>query len=183
MKKIYIVRHCQANGQSPDAPLTELGYKQAKDLCDFFSNLKVDRVISSPFLRARQSVIPLSEKLNVKIEVDHRLSERVLSDQVLTDWLDKLRETFHSMDLSFQGGESSREAMNRAIEVVEEILKSDIQNTILVTHGNLMALLLKHFDDQFGFETWANLTNPDVYLLTEKDHQYEIQRVWNEKKH
>lgn len=87
------------------------------------------------------------------------------------------------MDLSFQGGESSREAMNRAIEVVEEILKSDIQNTILVTHGNLMALLLKHFDDQFGFETWANLTNPDVYLLTEKDHQYEIQRVWNEKKH
>jgi 2,3-bisphosphoglycerate-dependent phosphoglycerate mutase len=182
VKKIYIVRHCKADGQSPDAPLTELGHKQAKSLCDFFLNIEGDKVISSPFLRACQSIEPLSNRINVQIDIDHRLSERILSDQVLPDWLDKLKETFHSMDLSFQGGESSREAMSRAVEVIEEILKSNVESTIVVTHGNLMALLLKHFDDQFGFETWASLTNPDVYLLMEKDNRYKIQRLWYEKK-
>ena len=29
---------------------------------------------------------------------------------------------------------------------------ADVSRTVLVTHGNLMALLLKYFDDRFGFE-------------------------------
>jgi broad specificity phosphatase PhoE len=38
--------------------------------------------------------------------------------------------------------------------------------TLLVTHGNLMALLLKNFDDRIGFAEWQQLTNPDVYRIS-----------------
>ncbi len=46
---IYIIRHCAAQGQSSDCELTENGLKQAKSLAYFFNNVKIDRIISSPF--------------------------------------------------------------------------------------------------------------------------------------
>ena len=60
---LYLVRHCQATGQEPDAPLTELGKQQAIALADWLSEVPIGRIISSPFIRAYQSAIPLSERL------------------------------------------------------------------------------------------------------------------------
>ncbi|MEH2169479.1 MAG: hypothetical protein V7K41_23030 [Nostoc sp.] len=34
-----------------------------------------------------------------------------------------------------------------------------------MTHGNLMALILKHFDDRIGYTKWEKLSNPDVYCV------------------
>lgn len=36
MKRIYVIRHCEAQGQSSNAPLTERGQEQAKRLATFF---------------------------------------------------------------------------------------------------------------------------------------------------
>ena len=114
-KRIYIVRHCETKGQPPESQLTEKGLAQAKYLSGFFSNTKIDRIISSPFLRAIQSVEPISEETNIKIEIDECLSERTLSTTDLPDWLEKLKATFNDLELKFQGGESSKEAMNRIV--------------------------------------------------------------------
>ncbi len=48
LNKIYVVRHSEAEGQSPDSQLTERDFKQARELADFFYEVKVDRIISSP---------------------------------------------------------------------------------------------------------------------------------------
>lgn len=113
IKKIYVVRHCEAQGQPSESQLTEKGSKQAKYLVDFFSNAKIDRIISSPFLRAIQSVEPLSDKTNIKVEIDERLSERTLSTTDLPDWYEKLKATFNDMELKFEGGESRSDESNR----------------------------------------------------------------------
>src|SRR5690625_1791204 len=177
---IFIVRHCEAQGQSVDAQLTETGRQQAIDLCDFFANTKIDRIISSPFERAVTSVKPLSEKINIHIEADERLSERKLSPENLPDWLEHLKASFTDLDLKLTGGESSREAMCRITDVTEEAFHSEGNNTLIVTHGNIMSLLLKHFDDQFGFLSWQNLTNPDVYLLGKTNHSITVKRIWQQ---
>ncbi|HWI60619.1 MAG TPA: hypothetical protein VNT75_02140 [Symbiobacteriaceae bacterium] len=44
---------------------------------------------------------------------------------------------------------------------------------VIVTHGNLMTLLLKRFDHRFGFAEWRALSNPDVYLVSDC-----VQRLW-----
>jgi len=177
-KKIYIVRHCEATGQPPESPLTEKGLVQASDLAKFFANKKIDRIISSPFLRAIQTIKLVSEKFNIKIELDERLSERVLSSANLLDWLDKLKATFNDMDLKYEGGESSQEAMNRIVEVVEEVLRSEAEHTLIVTHGNIMSLLLKSYHDNFDFEDWKNLSNPDIYLFNYINNELHIECVW-----
>ncbi len=181
LKKIYIIRHCEAEGQPVESELTDVGFKQAIDLAAFFYDIEIDRIISSPYKRTIQSILPLANQRNIEIELNHQLTERILSKEHLTDWLDKLRMTFADFDLRYEGGESSQEAANRIIEVVEAILHGNEENTILVTHGNLMSLLLNHFNKDFGFDEWANLSNPDVYLLKSKNSEVTIERIWREK--
>lgn len=179
-KKLFIIRHCQAEGQEADAPLTEKGYKQAIELASFLNNIRVDQIISSPYLRARKTIDPYADDRNLEIKIDTRLSERVLSTSNMPDWLDKLRNTFDDMDLKLEGGETSREAQARIVEVVEEILDSNIENTVIVTHGNILSLLLKHYQNNFGFEQWKSLSNPDVFLMQVSNDEYSFQRVWKE---
>ncbi|MGD7054329.1 histidine phosphatase family protein [Sutcliffiella horikoshii] len=164
-KNIYIVRHCQAQGQPAESQLTKKGFKQAAELAVLFSNIQINRIISSPFLRAIQSVEPFSKEMNISIELDERLAERTLSSVNLPDWMDKLKATYEDMELKFEDGESSREAMDRIVTVVEEALESDDENIIIVTHGNIMSLLLKNYQESFGYEDWKSLRNPDVFLL------------------
>ena len=51
--------------------------------------------------------------------MDRQLTERVLSTKNISDWLEKLKTTFEDIELKFEGGESSQEAMKRIVEVVE----------------------------------------------------------------
>ncbi len=179
-KNIYIIRHCKAEGQPPEASLTEKGFKEAQHLKEFFSEKDIDRIVSSPFLRALQTVEPISYAKNIAIETDDRLSERRLSTAHLPDWQEKLKATFLDMALTYEGGESSQQATRRAVEVVEGLLEGESKNIILVTHGNLMALIIKHFQNDFGFEQWQNLSNPDVFLLKIDKEKTNLERLWDE---
>jgi len=179
MKKIYIVRHCEASGQPPESSLTQKGFEQSLELSHFFSNILVDRIISSPFLRAVQSIQPTVNHKQIQLEVDHRLAERVLTSEVYPDWLRRLEETYSDLELKFKGGESSKEAIERVLSLVKEIINYESEHTIIVTHGNLMSLLLMHFDSEFGFEQWRMLSNPDVYELSIDTEHTEFKRIWN----
>ncbi|MCJ8006031.1 histidine phosphatase family protein [Lederbergia wuyishanensis] len=178
MKKIYVIRHCEAQGQPPEAQLTDRGLEQALDLSEFFSNIQIDRIISSPYKRAVESIRPLSKRLNIEVEIDEKLTDRILSTKNLSDWYEKLRTTFDDIEQKFEGGESSKDAMKRIVQVVEDVFSSKNKNTIIVTHGNLMSLLLKHFNNEFGFDNWKNLSNPDVFLLKSENNNVTFERLW-----
>lgn len=179
LKKIYVVRHCEAVGQSPDAQLTDKGFNQAFELGEFFSNIKIDQIIASPYKRAIESIQPLAKRLGLDVEIDRRLTERILSTNNLSDWFEKLRNTFEDIELKYEGGESSREAMNRIVEVVEEIFSRNNDHTVVVTHGNLMSLLFMFYNKDFGFDNWERLSNPDVFLLSKEGNQVTFKRIWD----
>jgi 2,3-bisphosphoglycerate-dependent phosphoglycerate mutase len=85
------------------------------------------------------------------------------------------------MGMKYEGGESSQEAMNRIVGVVEKVFEEGSENTIVVTHGNLMSLLLKYFNNKFGFEDWQNLSNPDVFLLKNENNEVAYERLWKDR--
>ncbi|MFD0696358.1 histidine phosphatase family protein [Paenibacillus sp. GCM10027628] len=177
--KLYIVRHCKAMSQSPEAELTEEGLKQAETLADFLVVREIETIISSPFVRTIRSIQPLAQRLNLEIKIDDRLAERVLSSENLPDWMDHLRISFNDLDRCLPGGESSREAANRIVSVIDELLTTDFKKIAVVTHGNLMSLLLRYYDHQFGYEQWKSLSNPDVYCFSEFHKTPQIERVWD----
>lgn len=178
MKNIFIVRHCKAEGQDPAAELTIEGVNQASQLAEYLKNQDIDCILTSPYKRALDTVAPLSNMLNLNCSIDKRLEERILSSKHLDNWMELLRNTYIDMDIVYEGGESSREAMNRAIEVIKEVLESEYKNVVVVTHGALMSLILNFFDNSFGYENWSQLTNPDIYLLRIENNDCHIKRVW-----
>lgn len=178
MKKVYIVRHCEAEGQQSDAILTKNGFYQAMQLANFFEIIPINRIISSHYQRAIKSIQPLADNSNLDIEIDERLAERVLSNRNLIDWLGKLRDTYDNYELKFDGGESSREVMQRIVQVVNETFEDENENTVIVTHGNIMSLLLNYYDDRFGFEEWRRLSNPDVFVLKLDSNKVTCKHIW-----
>jgi 2,3-bisphosphoglycerate-dependent phosphoglycerate mutase len=175
---LYLVRHCQATGQAPDAPLTPEGATQAALLADLLAPLGIARILSSPYLRARDSIAPLAARLGLPVETDTRLVERVLTTEPLPDWRVHLARSFDDDAYCLAGGESSRAATARAVAVMEAARQRPARATVIVTHGNLLALLLRHCDGRAGFAAWGALTNPDVYRVTCGGLPQPIVRLW-----
>ena len=178
MKNIFLIRHCKAEGQEPAARLTSEGAEQSHQLAERLRSKGIDFVITSPYQRAIESIMPLCNVLGLAYTVDRRLEERVLSSKNLDNWMELLKETYIDLDIVYEGGESSKEAMQRGMEVIHEVINGPYHNIAVVTHGALMSLILKHFDDSMGYEEWLNLSNPDIYLIRVENRKYEIERIW-----
>ena len=164
MQPLLLVRHAAASGQEPTAALTVESYRQAELLTDVLWPFEIERVVSSPFVRAVDSIAPFCERANLSLETDDRLAERVLSGQDLPDWRAHLRQSFDDPDYRLDGGESARTAQARGLAALHAVLASG-ERAVVVTHGNLLALLLQSIDPTFGYDRWAALSNPDVFLL------------------
>lgn len=178
-RRLILIRHCEASGQSPDAALTASGIEQAERLKGFLADQPVDRVVSSAFVRARQTAQPLAFSRGLEVNVDARLNERILSAAPLDNWRELLRRSFANSDLRGPGGESARQALERAWAALTELLQSRCALPAVVTHGNLMSLALNAIDESFGYEGWANLTNPDVYMVEIADKgAWRFRRMW-----
>lgn len=165
MTTLYLVRHCRATGQEPNAPLTPEGEAQADALADLLAPLGVERIVSSPFARALASIEPLARRIGLMVEPDERLVERVLCGEPRPDWREQLRASFDDLDLWLPGGESSRVAMARGRAAVDHAARPGAERVVVVTHGNLFALILRSFDSRVGFDKWAALANPDVFRV------------------
>jgi 2,3-bisphosphoglycerate-dependent phosphoglycerate mutase len=177
-KRLFLVRHCEPTGQEAAAPLTAAGEAQAVLLADHLETMGVDLLVSSPYARAQQSIAPLARRLGLAVEIDARLAERVLSTMPLAQWREAIRQTFEDLDLAWLGGESSRTAMARGRAAIDELLARPEWAPVVVTHGNLMALILRSFAPQFGFQTWECLSNPDVYCLAVQGERVEMSHTW-----
>lgn len=178
MAEIVLVRHAIATGQEADAALTIEGQRQASRLADLLLPFQFERVISSPFVRATETVEPLCARAHLRMETDDRLVERVLSARNVPDWREHLRRSFDDVDYCLEGGESSRTAQARGTAAVGAALASG-ERCVLVTHGNLLALILRSVDATVGFDRWAGLSNPDVFVLhIGDDGRQGFSRVW-----
>lgn len=181
MKTIYFVRHAKAGGQEVSAPLTEKGVEQAAKLVGFFANKPIEKIYSSPFKRAIDTIQPLANEKGLSLVVDDRLSERVLSGVPFEDWQEKLKQSFDNFDLEFEGGESHSSGMKRAVSILEEVLASKENHIILVSHGNLTTLLIRYFNESFGYDDLMEMSNPDVFELVVGDEKAMLKRIWDDR--
>ncbi|MBU8685776.1 phosphoglycerate mutase family protein [Priestia megaterium] len=182
MKTFLLVRHCEAEGQEAKASLTEQGMQQAQQLMDYLNKLSypIDKIILSPYKRAVQTIEPYAKDTGLPLHIDTRLEERRLSGHPLFNWIEVLKRTFDDIDFKVDGGESTKEATVRALELFKEVMNEKQKTTLFVTHGNLMTLILRYFDPKFGFGEWSRLTNPDVYQIDLQKKNVSITRLWNE---
>jgi phosphohistidine phosphatase SixA len=86
---VFLVRHAKAGSRSgfdgPDdlRPLIKAGRRQAEALVDVLQSATVTRIVSSPYVRCRQTVEPLAESLRLPVDLADALAEGALVAEAL----------------------------------------------------------------------------------------------------
>lgn len=77
----FLIRHAHAGdrssweGDDRERPLSSKGEQQSAALAQLFAPVGIDRILSSPHLRCRQTVEPLAERLGLEVEAHPALAE------------------------------------------------------------------------------------------------------------
>jgi len=159
--RALLVRHCESSGQAPDAPLTTRGSVQAEALAEFLAPRTIGRILSSPYLRARQSIEPLARKAGLELEIDARLAERNLSPRPIDGWREVVRRSFEDPGFSVHWGESGAETLARGLAAIRPALDAAADGLVVIaSHGQLLSLVMHSIDPGFGFAGWKALSNP-----------------------
>jgi len=78
---VFLVRHAKAGSRSrwrgPDdlRPLIKAGRRQAEALVALLGSESITRIVSSPYVRCRQTVEPLGEALRLPVDLADALTE------------------------------------------------------------------------------------------------------------
>ena len=154
MKQIITIQHTQSVhhtngmvGSWTDWHLTERGRAQAERIAQRLLPLlqgKAWKLYSSDLLRAQETAASLAERLNVTPILRSELRERNLGPAVgkSVQWLRENLEMQERTvdDRLFAAAESRRDAWNRLLPLFEEIMNSEVENIILVSHGDLLSI-------------------------------------------
>ena len=151
---IYLIRHGQTDwnlehrklGQA-DIPLNATGCDQAKQSIKQLTSLKIEQIISSDLLRAKETANIINATLHLPISFDVRLRERNYGDLEGVLEKDILPETWDILNKDSQKihAESSEAIYKRVRSFFNEIDIS--KNILVVTHGGIIRMamfLLQH---------------------------------------
>jgi len=158
--EIFLIRHGETEwnlqrrmqGHS-NSKLTSVGQFQIQALGQWMKNVPFDSIYSSDTLRARLTAEAITQFSGHKIKFDQRLREKnlgVFEGLTTEEASEKFPEIFGLFKTSgsnyiIDEGESTQQVLDRALEIVEEILvKHSEERVLLVTHGGFVRVLVKH---------------------------------------
>ncbi|MFC4777298.1 histidine phosphatase family protein [Paenibacillus sp. GCM10023252] len=184
---IYMIRHAESPyvfGEERSRGLSDEGFQAAKKVADLLDSEEIDCIASSTYLRARQTVEYLAERKGLPIREYDELIERPIKGlDYKAPWeelLQAIAKSFNDYDYCLEGGESTKQAQQRAIPVILELLKEYEGKSIAIgTHGNIMTIIMNYFDQTYGFDFWNSTSKPDIYRMTFQAGQLVIvDRLW-----
>jgi 2,3-bisphosphoglycerate-dependent phosphoglycerate mutase len=138
---------------------------QAVTLAERLATHPIDYVVSSPYLRARATIAPLAARVGLPVHIDARLAERRTSPEPIPNWRDVVKRSFVDPEHRVPGGESGAEALSRGLAAISAVLAAGHRLPVVVSHGQLLSLVLHSINAEFGYQGWQSLRNPDVFLL------------------
>ena len=180
--EIYLVRHAHST-YSPDEygrGLSSNGQHDQKLVTDQMTEKHVDVILSSPYKRAIQTVEGIALQHNKDIQLIEAFKERTLAGKSVENFQEAIETVWLNESYAHPGGESNEEARNRGIDALKDVLKTYKGKSIVIgTHGNLLALIMSHFNQKYDVTFWRSLDMPDVYCLTfEEETLVNIERIW-----
>ena len=157
---IYLVRHGQTNsnvtgyymGRSEE-DLNNTGYAQAHHLSSRMASFHLDAVYASPLLRTQTTAGIIAEPHNIMPQTLEELTEIGLGewqgrhlDEIRKSWPEMWQQTrIDPSDVEFPGGESFRQAAERAAKAFRIVADaSPNQTSVIVTHDIIVRTIVSH---------------------------------------
>ena len=157
--RLIIVRHGESEwnrigryqGQQ-DAPLSELGARQAEALAGRLQREPLDAIFSSPLQRAARTAqaiaryhptVPLNHEPAL-LEIHHGEWEGLMAEEVLERYGDGLHEwRWHPTRAQMPGGESFSNILKRVLDFKDRLCSMfENQNILISTHDVVVKILV-----------------------------------------
>ena len=200
--KIYFVRHGSTDSlekkisQPDDEPLNDRGLAQAKELGKRFTNTEIDLVISSPHLRAIQTAREISRDVQTNsLFAEVRKPKEVIGQSKETEEVKSILKKIGEMYLvdpnwHYSDEENFEDLKSRGLKALEYLQKLNLENVVVVSHGNFMALMagLMMFGENYPVDISLRLKNfmrlsaTGVSIFTYEDSKWKLQ-CWNDTSH
>jgi broad specificity phosphatase PhoE len=198
--KVYLIRHGETDSNAterftgPELPLNARGMEQAKCLGAAMSKVHLDAIYASPLLRAYMTALQVQGDRNIPISKDDGLTEIDCGN-----WIGYNREEVEALwpgmmeiwqnqpdKLDIPGGETFKQAQDRAYDWFKGVIKLERGRTIAVaSHMLTIQLLLGRMLGIPISEVWnmRRLDNTSVTVLdVYDDGDFEIVN-WGDNSH
>lgn len=183
---LYLIRHAHIIWTpDEDRVLSEAGRAGAAHVAALLDDVPLAAIYASPAKRAIQTIAPLAEARSLAITTIDDLRERKLRTQSVADHAAAVAWCWTNPTEALPDGESNLAAQQRGVAVITELAARHPGATIAVgTHGNLLALILQHWQPAIDHAFWQRLTMPDIYALTLGNAgEAQMTRYWNAASH
>ncbi|MCH1965399.1 histidine phosphatase family protein [Paraclostridium sordellii] len=169
MNKIYFVRHAKPDFSVHDdltRPLTDKGIIDSKNICEFLKEKSVNKIYSSPYKRAIDTIKELAQNLNIKIEVVDDFRERKISNIWIEDFNKFSKSQWENFEYKLNDGESLNEVQSRNIKALHKILNENSnQNIVIGTHGTALSTIINYYDKTFDYLSFTKIKDIMPFIV------------------
>jgi 2,3-bisphosphoglycerate-dependent phosphoglycerate mutase len=161
MTIIYFVRHAEPDFSNHDdftRPLTEKGKRDVELVNQFLEDKQIDIVLSSPFIRAIDTVKVFSDIINKEVQIIDGFRERTVDRCWIENFNEFSIKQWEDFEYKLKDGESLREVQNRNITSLKKVL-ADYQNKNIVigSHGTALSTIINYYDPTYGYNEFNNI--------------------------
>ncbi len=153
MTQIYFVRHAEPNYRNHDEVLRELSERGEQDrhlVTEFLLDKGIDAILSSPYVRAVETVRPFADAVRKPITHVADFRERRVADGWIDDFDSFCRQQWEDRSFRLPGGECLNEVQERNIAALTRVLHEyEGQRVVIGGHGTSIATVLAWYDPAF----------------------------------
>lgn len=169
MNKIYFVRHAKPDFSVHDdltRPLTDKGIIDSKNICEFLKEKSINKIYSSPYKRAIDTIKELAQNLSIKIEVVDDFRERKISNIWIEDFNKFSKSQWENFEYKLNDGESLNEVQFRNIKALHKILNENSnQNIVIGTHGTALSTIINYYDKTFDYLSFTKIKDVMPFIV------------------
>jgi broad specificity phosphatase PhoE len=172
MRHLVLIKHARPQ---VDPAITSEEWQLGKEGTDGAARLvaplrrfSFDRIYSSDEPKAAQTARILAHALDKPVEQVPDLREhdrRNVPHMDSREFISHVALLFREPDRLVFGNETAAEAYARFATAVDTIIKRELRDVAIVTHGTVISLFAQHRADREPFPLWRNMGLPSFIVL------------------
>ncbi len=169
MTEIYFIRSCEPEPLSGDDYHRKLTAKGSSDVAlvtKYLTSERINAVVSSPYVRAVDTVFPYANASGLRLEKSFDLSEARLDRYITSNPVELARKRWEDFDYRASDGESLGEVQRRCVAVTHDILdRYPMRRVAVSSHHTSICTVINYFCPDFGVEQYLELENMEPYIV------------------
>ena len=188
MTTFFFVRHGESEANAShrfsgrsDSPLTERGRQQAAAVADALAEVPFDRIVATPLSRSLDTALVIARRRRMPVDVEPGLVEIDVGDRTGAHF-DEVRGLPEWKDdgfVSWPGGESLEQVLERGLRAVRRLARETSGGTVLVIgHGGVTRILVSHYLGLLPKLDRSPATNTNVTVIVTDGETGRVERLF-----